>query len=151
MIPPSYRTGNVPDLDPGRVNCQTRAAALRARCMNFFRKFTKSRAHLPRGPDAPVLSRSTQQYAANVPLMIRIIDSRSRHEPWLHDAWVEWGYSCVCTTHTHSSTKFSKFRLHMLHIVDSCTVPLSRINKFKIRKQFVCYNRPTMTKISHWI
>jgi hypothetical protein len=30
MISPSYRPGNVPDLDPGRVNCQTRARAARA-------------------------------------------------------------------------------------------------------------------------
>ena len=29
--PPSYGTGNVPDLDIGRINCQTRAAAPRAR------------------------------------------------------------------------------------------------------------------------
>ena len=36
MISPSYRKGNVSNLDPVRVNCQTRAAAPRARCMNFF-------------------------------------------------------------------------------------------------------------------
>ena len=36
MIRPSYRPGNVRNLDPGRVNCQTRAAAPRARCMIFF-------------------------------------------------------------------------------------------------------------------
>jgi hypothetical protein len=35
--------------------------------------------------------------------------------------------TAVCVQHTHSSTKFSKFSMHMLHIVDSCTVPLSRI------------------------
>ena len=31
MTRPSYANGNVPNLDPGRVNCQTRAAAPRAR------------------------------------------------------------------------------------------------------------------------
>jgi hypothetical protein len=33
-----YRIGNVPNLDPGRVNCRTRAAAPRRRdaCMFFF-------------------------------------------------------------------------------------------------------------------
>ena len=35
---PRYTEGNVRNLDPGRVNCQTRAAAQRARCMNFFSK-----------------------------------------------------------------------------------------------------------------
>jgi hypothetical protein len=38
MIPPSYRTGNVPDLDPGSVNCQTRAAAPRAMHEFFLEK-----------------------------------------------------------------------------------------------------------------
>ena len=39
MIRPSYRQGNVPDLDPGRVNCQTRAArTARARCIIVFLK-----------------------------------------------------------------------------------------------------------------
>ena len=57
MIPPSLRRGNVPDLDPG-----TRAGAQRARCMNFFRKFTKSHARPPRGRDVPVPYRSSIQY-----------------------------------------------------------------------------------------
>jgi hypothetical protein len=50
MIPPSWRSRNVPDLDPGRVNCQTRAGVPRARAMHkfFSRKFTKSRAREPR-------------------------------------------------------------------------------------------------------
>ena len=53
-------SGNLRDLDPGRVNCQTRAVAPRARCMNFFlRKITKSGAQPLRGPDAPVPFRST--------------------------------------------------------------------------------------------
>ena len=34
MIRPSYTTGNVRNLDPGRVNCQTRATAPGARRMN---------------------------------------------------------------------------------------------------------------------
>jgi hypothetical protein len=65
MIRPRTRGGNVRNLDPGRVNCQTRAAAPRARAMhNFFsRKFTKSRAHPPRGFDAPVSSQSSLQYS----------------------------------------------------------------------------------------
>ena len=56
MIRPSYRPGNVRNLDPGRVNSQTRAGAPRARAMHkfFSRKFTKSHARPPRGRDAPV-------------------------------------------------------------------------------------------------
>jgi hypothetical protein len=34
----------------------------------FSRKFTKSRAQAPRGPDAPVPFRSTQQYQDNIKL-----------------------------------------------------------------------------------
>jgi hypothetical protein len=36
MIRPSLWSRNVPDLDPGRVNCQTRDAAARARAMHEF-------------------------------------------------------------------------------------------------------------------
>jgi hypothetical protein len=39
-----------------------RGRAARARCMIFFRKFTKSRAQPPRGPYAPVPYRSSIQY-----------------------------------------------------------------------------------------
>ena len=35
---PSYRHHNVRDLDPGRVNCQTRVAAPRAQCIKVFSK-----------------------------------------------------------------------------------------------------------------
>jgi hypothetical protein len=37
--------------------------------MNFFRKFTKSRAQPPRGSDAPVPFRSTRQYRICMPRM----------------------------------------------------------------------------------
>jgi hypothetical protein len=60
MIPPSYTRGNVPHLDPGRVNCKTRAAD----AWIFFRKFTKFRAQPPCGPDTPVPFWSTRQYTA---------------------------------------------------------------------------------------
>ena len=59
--------------------------------------------------------------------------------------------TAVCVQHTHSSTKFSKFSMHMLHIVDTVAVLYLclGLNKFQIRKQFVCYIGPTRTKISH--
>ena len=59
------RGGNVPNLDPWRVNCQFREGAPRARdAWNLFRKFTKSRAPAPRGRHAPVSSRSSLQYVS---------------------------------------------------------------------------------------
>ena len=56
MIPPSYRRRNVPtsNLNPGRVNCQTREAAPRARCMKFFSKIYE----IPRVAAALVLCAS---------------------------------------------------------------------------------------------
>jgi hypothetical protein len=65
MIWPSYRRGNVQSWsDPVVVPSDPRGRAARARCMNFFsRKFTKSRAQPPRGPDAPVPFQSTRQYS----------------------------------------------------------------------------------------
>jgi hypothetical protein len=58
------RSRNVPNLDPGRVNCQTLAGAPRVRDVwNFFRKFTKSRARPPRGCDASVPYQSSIQYS----------------------------------------------------------------------------------------
>jgi hypothetical protein len=50
--------------DPVVVPSNPRGRAARAWCMNFFpEKNTKSRAHPPRGPDAPVSSRSSLHYS----------------------------------------------------------------------------------------
>ena len=56
MIPPSYRRRNVPtsNLNPGRVNCQTREAAPRAKCMKFFSKIYE----IPRAAAVRVLCAS---------------------------------------------------------------------------------------------
>jgi hypothetical protein len=95
MIRPSYRGGNVQNLDPGRVNCQARAAAPRARdAWFFFRNFTKSRAQPPRGPDAPIPFWLTRQYP-----LIKSVHCISRYP----DIRI-WG-----AVSTSTSTKISEY------------------------------------------